>query len=141
MVAEEDLPADPVDPDPIPLDEPAELKTGVVVTVGNVDRVETKAETPGEVAGPAVAVHLTITNGTGAAVDLSTVMVSLTGDDGAFGQPTTSAPAAPFSGELAAGSESEGVYVFGLPAEGRDGLSIRVEYVAGAPIALFVGEI
>jgi hypothetical protein len=141
VVDGDDQPAVPADPDPTPLDQPAELDGGIVVVVADAERVETKAETPGEVAGPAVAVRLKITNGTDSTVDLSTVMVSLTGDEGAFGQPTTSAPAAPFSGELAAGADAEGVYVFGLPAEQRDDLSIRVEYVAGAPLALFVGQI
>jgi hypothetical protein len=141
VVDGDDQSAVPADPDPTPLDQPAELDGGIEVVVADAERVETKAETPGEVAGPAVAVRLKITNGTDSTVDLSTVMVSLTGDEGAFGQPTTSAPAAPFSGELAAGADAEGVYVFGLPAEQRDDLSIRVEYVAGAPLALFVGQI
>lgn len=140
VVAAEDQPEE-ADPDPTPINSPAELTGGVVVDVVDASEVETKAETPGETAGPAVAIRLQITNGTAAALDLSTVMVSVTGADDAYGQPTTSSPAAPFSGELAVGQSAEGIYVFGLPAEQRDDLSIRVEYVAGSPIALFVGEI
>lgn len=141
VVAEEDQPVPAAAAAETPLDRPAELDDGMVIAVTEAERVETKAETPGEIAGPAVAVRLKITNGTDSTVDLSSVMVSLTGADGAFGQPTTSAPAAPFSGEIAAGGDAVGTYVFGIPAEQRDDLSITVEYVAGAPVALFVGEI
>ena len=80
-------------------------------------------------------------NGTDEAIDLSTAMISLTGSNEAMGQPTTSEPYSPFSGEVAPDDTATGTYVFLLPEDERDALSITVEYVAGAPIALFTGDI
>ncbi len=123
----------------VAIDQPAQLSDGVVVSVANVQNVDVSAETPGEVAGPAVAVALNVQNNSSSAIDLSTAMVSATNSGGMLGQPTVASPATPLTGSLAAGAAATGTYVFMFPADQRAGLSITVEYIAGAPIALFIG--
>ncbi|MFE7845376.1 DUF4352 domain-containing protein [Microbacterium sp. NPDC057407] len=135
---------EPVDPGPTQeaeLGDTAELEGGVNVTVSEVEQLEVKAETPGEIAGPAVALTLTVENDSGESIDLSTAMVSVTGSKDSYGQATTSEPYSPFLGSLEPGEEASGIYVFRLPAEERDSLQVTVEYIAGAPIALFTGDV
>lgn len=134
----------PVDPGPTQeaqLGDTAELEGGVNVTVSEVEQLDVKATTPGEIAGPAVALTLTVENDSDEPIDLSTAMVSVTGSKDSFGQPTTSEPYSPFLGSVEPGETSSGIYVFRLPAEERDSLQVTVEYIAGAPIALFTGDV
>lgn len=140
-VTETVAPAEPGATTEAGIDEPADLPDGIRISVASAREIEVTAETPGEVAGPAVAVTLTVDNPTQKARDLSTAMVSLTGSGGTLGQPTTSDPYAPFAGVVPPGGSATGTYVFLLPIEERDALSITVEYLAGAPIALFAGDI
>lgn len=122
------------------LDDVAELGGGVTARIDEVDDISVKAETPGEIAGPAVAVHITIDNDGSAPIDISSAMVSLVGDGEVLGQPTTSQPYAPFSGTLAAGDSATGVYVFLLPEDARSAISVSVQYLASAKIALFADK-
>lgn len=133
-------PAEPAPTVSTSMKKPADVGGGITVDVAHVRRLAVKAKTPGEIAGPAVAITLTVDNAGKKPVDLSTAMVSVTGSDGAYGQPTTSDPYAPFTGPVEAGGSESGTYVFRLPADQRKSLSVTVEYVAGAPIALFVGK-
>lgn len=123
------------------LGETAELEGGVNVTVSEVEALDVTATTPGEIAGPAVALTLTVENTSDEPIDLSTAMVSVTGSKDSLGQPTTSEPYSPFSGSVEPGKTSSGIYVFRLPADERDSLEVTVEYIAGAPIALFAGTV
>jgi hypothetical protein len=134
-------PADPGPTQEAELGETADLAGGVAVTVTDVQVLEVAANTPGEIAGPAVALTIDVKNSSGEPIDLSTAMVTVTGSGGAYGQATTSEPFRPFMGSVEPGGEASGVYVFRLPAEERDALQVSVEYVAGAPIALFVGSV
>lgn len=134
----------PVEPGPtheIELGDTAELEGGVNVTVSEVEALDVEAKTPGEIAGPAVALTLTVENTSDESVDMSTAMVSVTGSKDSFGQPTTSEPYSPFLGAVAPGETASGIYVFRLPADERGSLEVTVEYIAGAPIALFVGDL
>lgn len=136
----------PVDPSTEPtvstaLDKTAKLKGGVDISIAKVSTLNVKSETPGEIAGPAVAVTLDVQNSSGKPIDLSTAMVTLTGAKGSYGQPTTSDPYKPFSGSISSGASATGTFVFRLPAQERQSLSITVQYVAGAPVALFAGNV
>lgn len=134
-------PADPAPTQEAELGKTAELSTGVDVTVSDVKVLDVTAETPGEIAGPAVALTISVSNASAAAVDLSTAMVTVTGADGSYGQATSSQPFSPFAGSVGPGQQASGVYVFRLPADERTSLQVTVEYIAGAPIALFVGSV
>ena len=47
----------------------------------------------------------------------------------------------PFCGMVAAGESADGVYVFSVPADARDSVTIEVGYQAGAPLLLFTGPV
>ncbi|WP_416348852.1 DUF4352 domain-containing protein [Microbacterium sp. STN6] len=100
-----------------------------------------KAGTPGEIAGPAVAVEVHVQNNSKDAIDVSSAIVTLTDSSGAPAQPTTSDPYRALWGTVSAGASATGTYVFRIPTSDRRGLTLSVEYVAGAPTAHFVGAV
>lgn len=120
--------------------EEADLGTGVSAAIESVKDVTVAAKTPGEIAGPAVAIELSVTNEGKKPIDLATAMVSLTNSDEMLGQPTTSDPYTPFSGQLEPGDTADATYVFLLPKDARSGLVVSFQYVAGTPIALFAEQ-
>lgn len=117
------------------LGESVSLPDGVAVEVVHVEKLEVTAQTPGEVAGPAVAVTVRIDNGSSTDLAVGSVIVTVQAET--FGLPTTSEPSAPMMGVLDPGSSATGTYVFLLPEDDRDRLAITVEHAAGAPVAIF----
>lgn len=131
------------DPDPVvevDVTDEADLGTGVTAAIESVKDITVDAKTPGEVAGPAVAIELRVSNEGKKPIDLASAMVSLTNSDELLGQPTTSDPYAPFSGQLEPGDSANATYVFLLPKDARSGLVVSFQYVAGAPIVLFAEQ-
>lgn len=123
------------------LDERITLSTAMTVAVEGITTTEITPETPGEYAGTAVVVTVSVTNESERAQSIDSAVVTLVTDDGEIGVATTAGPNAPLQGELAAGERAEGTYVFMLdPAQGR-AVTIGVNYAAGEPIANFAGRI
>lgn len=125
----------------VDMDKAAVLPGKVSITIAKVEAIETKATTPGEIAGPAVAMTVSIHNGSAKPISVDSVIVTLTDSKNGLGQPTTSAPYQPFAGELATGASVEGVYVFLVPTNNRTGLTLSVEYAAGQASAHFTGDV
>ncbi len=106
-----------------------------------MERVDAEARLPGEVAGPAVAVTVRITNTGSTPIDLGAVTVNVLDADGQASAPLTSAPAAPLEGELQPGDDAEGVYLFEFGADRAEPVTIEVSPTVDSPIAVFVGPI
>ncbi len=121
------------------LDDEVELDTGVRISVTDTAEITVEATTPGEVAGPAVAVTLRFENGSAEALDIGGAMVTLLDAAGNVAAPTTSSPAAPPLGTLQNGEAAEGTYVFLVPEDTRDEITLTVDYQAGAPVVVFHG--
>lgn len=124
----------------VQLDSEASLPDGVHLKVTKVKAFTAKAETPGEITGPALAVSIRLKNTTKKPTDVDSAIITVTKADGAPAQPTTSDPYAPFSGKILAGDAGTGTYVFLIPKKDRKELAITVEYRAGQSIAEFVGS-
>ena len=137
---------DVIDPAPEPetvkadLDDVAEIDGDVKISASKVAEIDVKAQTPGEIAGPALAVTVKIQNDSKADLDVETVMVTLIDSAGAVGIPTTAEPAQPFTGTIPPGSDAEGVYVFLVPEGTRDPIELTIAYSAGVPVVLLVGD-
>ncbi|HEY5881087.1 MAG TPA: hypothetical protein VIU11_19400 [Nakamurella sp.] len=125
----------------VSLDQPGEFGNRVAVTLDSVEKITTTAELPGEIAGPGVALTLTIRNGSDAPVDLGAVVVDVADSAGTPTIPMTTSPAAPFGGELAPGQQATGVYVVTLPQNYADPATIAVTYSASAPVVVFAGTL
>ncbi|MFP7760251.1 hypothetical protein [Marisediminicola sp. LYQ85] len=130
---------EPGDTVEVSLDEAAELPSDVIVEITETRRETVSANTPGEIAGPAVIVGLRVVNDTASDLDLGSTVVSLVGADGTLGQPTTAGPADPFTSIVSAGNSAEATYVFTDAPSGV--ITLSVSYAGGAPIALFTGDV
>ena len=123
------------------LDDVVTLDSGVKVSVTEINGLTVEAETPGEVAGPAVAATIRFENESGHPLDLGGTMVTLVDAAGNVAAPTTSEPAAPTSGTLDDGGTAEGTYVFRMPEDTRNAVTLTVDYAAGAPVVVFHGSV
>ena len=122
------------------LDDPAAVGDGVRATVRSVESIDGTGYGPGNIAGPALRVTVQLDNGTAEPVSLDGVAVDLAyGAEAIPGPPLDDPSRAPFSGTLPAGSSAEGVYVFTVPADQRDTVTVQVGYRPGAPVLAFTG--
>lgn len=126
---------------PVDLGQTVDVGNQITASVTGVDRITGQARLPGEIAGPALAVKVTITNGSAQPLPVSDVTVTL--QDSA-GTPATSLgtdPYAPFQGSVDASQAGQAVYVFSFPAELTMPVTITVNYSASAPVAVFTGNV
>lgn len=126
---------------PVALDAAADVGDGVEVRLSRIEAVEAEATLPGEVGGPAVAVTVEVTNGSQDAIDLGHVTVDLVTGEGASAPPVLDPDHEPLTGELDAGDDRAGTYVFTLADEERADVSVRVRYSADSPTAVFTGSV
>lgn len=127
--------------DPVQPDEDAVTQDGVVFTLADIEAVEGEAFAPGEIAGPAVRVTITVVNDSGAALDLSQVAVNAYVGADRIPAGTISEPGgAAFGGTLEVGASANGVYLFSIPVDQRDDVLIGVDYQAGHPTVTFRGD-
>lgn len=132
----------PVDlPDPLETDLIAEARPieDLTVKLLSVEAIEATAEAPGQVAGPAVAITLTMSNSGSRPVDAAGVEVNLEDANGNPGAGMIDAPAAWFEGEIDPGGEIAGVYVFSVAETARDPIQVSVTVRPGAPAVVFSG--
>lgn len=123
------------------LDAPITLSTDMVVTIDKVSTMTVKPETPGEYAGSAVVVEVSVVNDSKRTQSIDSAVVNLVTDDGDVGVATTAGPNEPLAGDVAAGAKATGSYVFMLdPVKGRQ-VKISVNYAAGEPVATFSGQL
>ncbi|SNS73536.1 hypothetical protein SAMN06893096_10795 [Geodermatophilus pulveris] len=124
----------------VALDRPAEADDGVAASLTALEAVDGTGTGPGDVAGPAVRVTVELRNGTAAPLDLLGVAVDLThGPERVPASPLGDPSARAFSGTLAPGAVADGVYVFRVPADARDLVTVSVSPRPGAPYLVFEG--
>jgi hypothetical protein len=126
----------------VDLDEQGQVGDGVTATVRSIEAIEGSGYGPGNIAGPALRVTVRLDNGTDRALDLGGVAVTLTtGADSTPASPLDDPSQAPFSGTVAAGDSATGVYVFTVPVDRRDLVTVSVGYRPGAPVMAFRGSL
>ncbi|MGZ8750598.1 MAG: hypothetical protein ACXWYP_06935 [Pseudonocardia sp.] len=126
----------------VPLDAEAAVGNGIVATLPQIEAIEGSAVGPGNIAGPALRVTVRIANGTAEGVPLEGVAVNMYyGTDRTPASPLDDPSRRPFGGMVAAGDSADAIYVFSVPADARDSVTIEVGYQAGAPLLLFTGPV
>lgn len=126
----------------VPLASTASVGNGVVATLPSIRGIQAQASGPGNIAGPAVQVTVRIQNGTGSAIGLGGVAVNVYyGADRTPASPVDDPSTRPFSGTLAAGKSADGTYVFSVPSDARQAVTVEVGYQAGAPLLNFTGPV
>lgn len=123
---------------PVPLGTPAALAASVEVRVVDVEAVEVTGRGPGQMSGPAVAVTVEVANDGPVDLAVAGVAVSLA-YAGSEAPPVDGPPADPVVGPVPAGTDVRGTYVFIVPEDERDGLTVRVG-LASQPVVVFTGR-
>jgi hypothetical protein len=122
------------------LGEEAKVGKGVSTRVAGVEAIDVKAETPGEVSGPAIAVAVVVQNQGTTPIDVSSAVVNVVASDGELGIGTTAGSPSPLTGTVAPGESAQGRYVFMLNVAGGREVTVSVNYGAGEPVAVFKGK-
>lgn len=123
-----------------PLQSAVPIRTDLVAKVTKVESVAGKATLPGEVAGPAVRFTIRLTNTTGSAFDLSNAVVNAaSGEDADPAYPLTQPGGKPFPTSVPAGGTVTGVYVFTIPTDERDRVSVSIDTSTDTPVVAFTG--
>jgi hypothetical protein len=124
----------------VSLDQDASTDDGISASVVSLEAVDGTGSGVGNVSGPALRVTLQLVNGSAEPVALDFVSVNLTyGADRTPASPLDDPSAAWFSGVLEPGDAAQGVYVFTVPSQDRDLVSVAVGSRAGAPYLIFEG--
>ena len=113
---------------------------GVSASVVAIKAVQAQGQGVGEVSGPGLQVTVKLHNGTSKALSLDSVVVNLSDNTNAPGNPMSGPPANPFSGSLAPGDESAGVYIFTVPADHRSRITISMTYSGQSADVVFAGS-
>ena len=119
----------------------AEPVRDVKVSVSGVSEIEAKAQGPGEVSGPAVAVSILIENGTGQELSMALLNVNLEDSKGLPGSGMIAEPADWVEGSIPAGGRATGVYVFAVPKANRAPIRVSVSIDPALPTSVFTGDV
>jgi hypothetical protein len=127
---------------PVALGQPATSGDGVTARLLDIKAITAAAHLPGETAGPALAVIVELTNGSGKAVSLDTVAVNLyLGEEGIRAARVQADSGQPFSGTLDAGASAQAVYAFVVPEDERELVTVTVGHAADTGSAVFAGAV
>ena len=89
----------------------------------------------------AIAVTIEIDNGSAAPIGLDSVAVTLTDSAGNPAPRINDSSAAPFAGMVVQGGKAQANYVFAVPNDARNPVTITVAYSPSALTLAFAGEI
>jgi hypothetical protein len=126
---------------PVRLDQPAFPRRGIEVRLTSVRRITATARLPGEVAGPALAVAVSVDNESGKAADLRNVVVNLTDSSGKPASLLSTPPARPLTGQLRSGRVVEGVYVFTVARANQKTVTVTVSLAPDQRVVVFDGRV
>jgi tetrahydromethanopterin S-methyltransferase subunit D len=122
------------------LTETAAPAADIAISLVGIKAVQAVSNIPGEVNGPALEVTVQIANSAATVLDLDHAMVDLLDSTGAPGLATTTTSVREFAGELATGASATGVYVYRVPTDRRDPITVQVQFTAGEAVAQFSGN-
>ncbi|WP_448625445.1 hypothetical protein [Geodermatophilus sp. URMC 64] len=127
----------------VALDSPAAVGNGVVATLTGIEAIQGTANGPGNIAGPAIRVTVHVENGTADPITLAGAAVNMYyGADKTPASPLDDPSQRPFGVDMVdPGESADGVYVFTVPSDARDAVTVEVGYQAGAPLLLFAGPV
>ena len=124
-----------------PLDDTASLDNGVEVRVTDVESVQGDAQGPGEIAGPAVRVSIEVSNTSDEEVAMDLALVNVYyGEDKTPASALSGPGLAPLTGSIPAGKSATGAYVFSVPEDQREQLTVEFSYSTDAPTVIFSGR-
>lgn len=124
----------------VKLTDKVQLLEGMTVGISNLAAVPGIADEPGEVAGDAVKVSVTLTNTGTTPADTSSVVVDLeAGPNSTPGLTLRGDGSSTFPASIEPGASATADYVFVVDSAQRSRVSVSVNYSVTAPIAVFEG--
>jgi hypothetical protein len=126
---------------PVGLTDTADFGGQVTARFTSVEAVQAAARLPGEVSGPAVRVSIEIDNGSADTIGVDTVTVTMTDAAGNPASSITADDATPFNGVVLPGEAANGTYLFTVPADQRNPVTVTVSYSTAAPTLVFTGQV
>lgn len=124
-----------------PIDEKVSPVEGVEVQVKKIESVKGDAQGPGEIAGPAIRVDIEVSNDSDGEVSMDLALMNVYYGKDKTPASTLSGPgAAPLAGRIAAGDTATGAYVFSVPEDQRDQLTVEFSYSTDVPTVIFSGR-
>jgi hypothetical protein len=125
---------------PVAIDEPAEPEPQVEVRLTSLEAVEGEANLPGEVGGPSLRVTVTIDNATSAALDLTSAVVNLYyGADRVPAIDLLEPGKVDFPGNVTAGGTASGTFIFLIPVDERDDVTVEFDLSSDSTVLIFAG--
>lgn len=118
-----------------------DVATGVAVRIAEIRAVSAVTHVPGQVNGPAIEVTVSITNGTAKALPLNAAEANVSDSKGDPGIPVTTSDTRPFAGSVKPGATTTGVFVFRVPVNRRDPVTVTATCAAAGPVAQFAGPV
>lgn len=113
----------------------------VTAKITQITPVQATGTRPGEASGPGVAVTFEIDNGSAAPIGLGSVAVNMTDSAGDLAPNINDITAAPFAGMAVEGGKAQATYVFAVPNDARNPVTITLAYSPSSPTLSFAGEI
>ncbi len=127
--------------DPLSFDDSAETAAGVHVKVGKISQIKAEASLPGEVAGQAVRVPVSISNETEEEISTRDVVINVFfGEDEVPGVPVISARDDSFPLVVEPGATATTHALVVIPEKAGSKLTVTVNLQATEPVAIFVGQ-
>lgn len=128
---------EPVEPDQTVVGE-----DGLKVALTRIEHVQGEAVQPGEVSGPAIRVTITLTNATQKELNAALIAVNaFQGEDRTPVGKVIKPGALPFEGRIAPGESTYAIYIFVIPPEQRDDVTITVDYLSESAVVVFRGAV
>jgi hypothetical protein len=126
---------------PVAFEAKKTVKGGVTATITELAAVQGEAHGIGEIAGPAVRFTVTVVNDTAAPLSLDGALVEVRyGNEEEPASPLSGPDPVAFPSSVAPGASGTGVFVFAVPPEARDKVTIHFNLEAETPIATFAGK-
>ncbi len=124
-----------------PIDEPGKLGNGVTVKVSGIESVKGVAHGPGEIAGPALRVSITVNNDTAKPVSMGLALANLYyGREKSPARELSGPGAKALTASIRAGDSATGAYVFSVPTSERKHIAVEFSYTTRAPVIVFSGS-
>jgi hypothetical protein len=114
---------------------------GLQAEVSKIVSMKAEGHGPGELTGPAFSMTIELKNGSGKAIDLSSVVVDVQDASKVSLSPVNDLSARPFTGSVAAGATATGVYLFTKPDKASRTYSMAIRYSADVPAVAFAGKL
>lgn len=127
---------------PVAPDETIVADGGIEISLSSVQAVQGEATTAGEISGPAIRATVRVVNTGKEPLDLEYIAVNAySGKDRAPAGILTQPGGAPFEGSIAPGESADGTYLFSIAEADRDDVTLTVDYLFGAKVAVFRGDL